>query len=193
VNPALGVRDVAGLIALGRSRSRPLVFASSGNGTSLHLIGELFRLQAGLDMTHAPYRGSAPAVNDLLAGNVDCMFDQLPASIGQIRAGALLALATTGPRRNPALPGVPALAETLPGVVAQSWNAVAVPAGTPPALLARISEDIRAALADPVVQAKVAPFGADYAGSTPAAMQALLAAELARWGPVIRGAGITAT
>ncbi len=193
VAPGLEARDVASFIRYAKARQRPLSFASSGNGTSLHLIGELFRLRAGLELVHAPYRGSAPAVNDLIAGVVDCMFDQLPASITQIRGGLLRALATTGPRRHPALPGVPAMAEILPGFEAQSWNGMVVPAGTPAPLVAQIAADIAAALADAQVQEKLAPLGADYAASSPAGMAAVIEADAARWAPVIRDAGITLT
>ncbi len=193
VNPRLAVRDVAGFIAHAKAQPRPLSFASSGNGTSLHLIGELFRLRAGIELIHAPYRGSAPAVNDLIAGNVDCMFDQLPASIAQVRGGALRALALTGPRRNLALPDVPIVAETIPGFEAQSWNGMAVQGATPPALVRRIADDIALALGDAAVKARLAPFGADYSPSTPAGMAAVIEADRERWGPVIRGAGITAT
>ena len=109
-------------------------------------------------------------MNDLVAGNVDCMFDQLPSSIAQVRGGVLRALALTGPRRNPALPEVPIMAETIPGFEAQSWNGMAVQGATPPALVQRISDDIGLALRDPAVQARLAPFGADYSPSTPAGM-----------------------
>ncbi len=193
VNPKLPVRDVAGFIAYAHAQPRPLTFASSGNGTSLHLIGELFRLKAGIELIHAPYRGSAPAVNDIIAGNVDCMFDQLPASIALVRGGVLRALALTGPKRNPALPDVPIVAETIPGFEAQSWNGMAVQGTTPAALVQRISDDIGLALRDPAVRARLAPFGADYSSSTPAAMAAVIEADRERWGPVIRDARITAT
>jgi len=192
VNPRSPARDVAGFIAMAKAAPKPLTYASSGNGTSLHLIGELFRLRAGIALEHAPYRGSAPAVTDLIAGTVDCMFDQLPASIEQVRSGLLRPLAMTGARRNAALPEVPLMSDTLPGFVAQSWNGVVVPAGTPPALIERIAADVAAALADSGVQAKLARFGADYAASSPAQMAAIIEEDIARWGPVIRDGGITA-
>ena len=192
VNPAFAAKDVAGFIALAKASPKPFSFASSGNGTALHLVGELFRMRAGIPLDHTPYRGSAPAVTDLIAGTVTCMFDQLPASIEQIRSGLLRPLALTGPRRNPALPDVPLMSETLPGFVAQSWNGLAVPAATPPALIERISSDVAAALADPASQAKLARFGADFAASSPAAMKAVIDADVERWGAVIRDGGITA-
>jgi tripartite-type tricarboxylate transporter receptor subunit TctC len=193
VNPSMPVRTVPEFIAHARAQPRPLSFGSSGNGSSLQLIGELFRLRAGIELVHVPYRGSAPAVADLMAGNIDCMFDQLPASMAQIQAGRLRALATTGPARHASLPQVPTVGETIPGYEAQSWNGMAVAAGTPPALVARISADINAALAEPAVQARLAPLGADFRGTTPEAMGALMRAEAERWGPVIREARITAT
>ncbi len=132
-------------------------------------------------------------MNDLVAGVIDCMFDQLPASIGQINGGGLRALATTGPARNASLPGAPFVGETLPGFEAQSWNGMVVAAGTPAPLVRRIADDIGAALADPAVRDRLAPLGADFRGSTPDALGALIAAEVARWGSVIRAARITAT
>ncbi len=193
VHPAMPVNTVPEFIAHARRRGRPLSFGSSGNGSSLHLIGELFRLRAGIELVHAPYRGSAPAVADLMAGTIDSMFDQLPASMAQIQAGRLRALATTGPARHPSLPNTPTVGETVPGFEARSWNGMVVAAATPPALVARISADINAALAEPAVQGRLAPLGADFRGTTPAAMGALIAAEVERWGPVIRDARITAT
>ncbi|WP_248667813.1 Bug family tripartite tricarboxylate transporter substrate binding protein [Roseomonas acroporae] len=184
-------RSVAAFIEEARRRPRPLVHGSSGIGSSLHLIGEMFRLRTGLAMIHAPYRGSAPAVNDLLAGTIDCMFDQLPASVGHLRGGSLRALATTGPAPNAQLPGVPTLGETIPGFAARSWNAMAVPAGTPAPLVAQLAADLQAALADPGVLARLAPLGADYRASTPDEMRALMHAEVDLWGPVIRDAGIS--
>lgn len=144
-------------------------------------------------MVHAPYRGSAPAVADLMAGTLDCMFDQLPASMGAIQGGRLRALATTGPARHAALPGVATVGETVPGFVAQSWNGIVVAGGTAPGLVARLAADVAAALGDAGVQAKLAPLGAEYRASSPEAMGALVAEEVERWGPVIRGAGIRAT
>jgi tripartite-type tricarboxylate transporter receptor subunit TctC len=193
VNSATPVRSVAEFLDFARAQRRPLSFGSSGNGSSIHLIGELFRIRAGIEMVHAPYRGSAPAVADLMAGTIDCMFDQLPASMAAIQGGRLRAVATTGPSRHPALPGVATVAETIPGFTAQSWNGIVVAGATPPALVERLSADVAAALADPGVQARLAPLGADYRASSPAAMGALIAEEVARWGPVIRDARITAT
>ena len=166
-------------------------YGSPGIGTGSHLMGELLQMKTGAEFVHIPYRGLAAAVTDQLAGTIEMMIDQIPTSLPHIRAGKVRALAVTGTRRHPALPEVPTATEILPGYEAQSWNAIAVNGATPPALVERISADIRAALADPATQARLAPLGADYAGSTPAEMAAVLRAEVERWEPVIRTAGIT--
>jgi tripartite-type tricarboxylate transporter receptor subunit TctC len=191
VRPTLAARSVAEFIALARAAPRPLSFGSSGTGTTLHLIGELFRRQAGIELLHVPYRGSAPAVTDLVAGTLDAIFDQLAASGPQIRAGRLRALGTTGPARHRSTPEVPTVAETLPGFVGQSWNGIGVPAGTPRALVARLSEDVRAVMAEAPAQARMANLGLDLRTNTPAEFEAFIAEDVTRWAEVIRASGIT--
>ncbi|WP_270933322.1 Bug family tripartite tricarboxylate transporter substrate binding protein [Falsiroseomonas oryzae] len=191
VHPGLAARTVPEFIALARASARPLSFGSSGIGTTLHLIGEMFRMRAGIELLHVPYRGSAPAVTDLVAGNLDAIFDQLAATGPHVQGGRLRLLATTGPTRHRAWPDVPTVAETLPGFVGQSWNGVAAPGGTPPALVERISADIAAVMAEPAAQARMQPLGVDGATSRPAEFQAFIAEDAARWTEVIRATGVT--
>ncbi|WP_338661228.1 tripartite tricarboxylate transporter substrate binding protein [Pararoseomonas sp. SCSIO 73927] len=191
VNSSMQARSLAEFIPEARARRQPVRYGSPGIGTGSHLMGELLQMKTGAELVHIPYRGLAAAVTDQLAGTIEMMIDQIPTSLPHIRAGKVRALAVTGTRRHPTLPEVPTATELLPGYEAQSWNAIAVNGATPPALVERISADIRAALADPATQARLAPLGADYAGSTPAEMAAVLRAEVERWEPVIRTAGIT--
>ncbi|WP_207540216.1 Bug family tripartite tricarboxylate transporter substrate binding protein [Sabulicella rubraurantiaca] len=191
VNSALKAQNLQEFITEARARREPLRYGSPGIGSGSHMMGEMLRMRTGLDLIHVPYRGLAAAVADQLAGHIELMFDQLPTSLPHIRSGRVHAIAMTGAGRNANLPEVATVAETLPGYEAQSWNAVAVRAGTPPELVARISADIRDALNDPAARAKLEPLGADYAASTPAEMAAVLQAEVTRWEPVIRAAGIS--
>ena len=161
VNPALPVNSVAELIAYAKANPGKLNFASSGNGTSIHLSGELFKVMAGVQMTHVPYKGSAPALQDLIAGQVQLMFDNLPPSLPQIKAGKLRALAVTSAARAPALPDVPTVAEAgLPGFEASSWFGLLAPAGTPPAIVAKLNAEIAKWLATPEAKEKLAKQGA---------------------------------
>ena len=192
VHPAVPATTLGEFIALLRARPGQLAYASAGTGATTHLFGELFRMQAGVDMLHIPYRGSGPAVADLIAGTVQAMFDQLPSSIGHIQAGRLRALAVTGAGRNALLPAVPTAAESgLPDYVVTSWNALLAPAGTPAPVVARLNAVVAAALGDPAVRARMAPLGAEPAAGSPEALAALLAAETERWGRVVREARIS--
>ncbi|WP_424140838.1 Bug family tripartite tricarboxylate transporter substrate binding protein [Roseomonas chloroacetimidivorans] len=193
VNDTVKARDLSSFIAEAQARREPLRFGSPGIGTAHHLIGEMLRLRTGLDLVHIPYRGSAAAVTDQLAGTIELMFDQLQTYLPHIRSGSVRVIAVTGAKRNANLPDVPTIAEILPGFEAQSWNGIAVPAGTPVALVEKISADIRNALNDPASKARLAPLGADYAASTPAGMGAMIRAEVERWAPVIRAANISMT
>jgi len=190
VNPKVPAGNVAELIAYARARPGKLSYASQGNGTTSHLTGELFKLEAGVDLVHVPYRGSAPALNGLVAGDVDLMFDNVGISLGLVSGGALKLLAIASDHRLPALAQVPTLAETLPGFTSQTWFAIAAPPRTPPALAARISGDFAAALRQPEVIARLAALSAEPVGSDPATAAAFIGEEIARWGKVIKTADI---
>jgi tripartite-type tricarboxylate transporter receptor subunit TctC len=190
VNPALPVNSVPELIAYAKANPGKLNFASSGNGTSIHLSGELFKAMAGVEMTHVPYKGSAPALQDLIAGQVQVMFDNLPPSLPQIRAGKLRALAVTSAARAPALPDVPTVAEAgLPGFEASSWFGLLAPAGTPPAIVAQINAEVGKWLATPEAKENLAKQGANAAGGTPEDFAKHIAAETAKWAKVVKASG----
>jgi len=192
VNPRLPATTVAELVAYAKARPGKLNFASQGNGTTSHLAGELLRIKAGIDITHVPYRGTAPALNDLVAGNVDLMFDNLVSSLPFVRAGSLRALAVGSVARSAALPEVPTLIESgLPDFETTAWFAMVAPAGTPRAIVARLSAAAATALHDPDVAARLSDLGATTVASTPEALGARIASELARWGAVIKAANIT--
>ena len=161
VTPSLPVHSVADLINLAKEKPGQINFASSGSGTSIHLSGELFKTMAGVDMTHVPYKGSAPAITDLIGGQVQVMFDNLPSSLQQIKAGKLRAIAVTSAQRAPALPDVPTIAESgLPGFEATSWFGIVAPTGTPPTIIARINADVNQWLQSPEAKDKLLAQGA---------------------------------
>jgi tripartite-type tricarboxylate transporter receptor subunit TctC len=189
-NPSLPVSSVAELIAYGKANPGTLSFASSGSGTSIHLSGELFKVMAGADMTHVQYKGSAPALRDLIDGQVQLMFDHLPPSLPHIKAGKLRALAVTSTVRSAALPDVPTVAEAgLPGFEASSWFGLFAPPGTPPAIVARINAEVAAWLATPEGKAKLAEQGATAAGGTPEDFARHIAAATAKGADVVKAAG----
>jgi tripartite-type tricarboxylate transporter receptor subunit TctC len=190
VNPALPATTVGELVAMLKAEPGKHEYASSGVGTPLHLSGELFKAMAGVDMTHVPYKGSGPALTDLLGNQVSIMFDNLPSSSGHIASGSLRALAVTTATRAPSLPDTPTVAETLPGYETYTWNALFAPAGTPEDAVARLNAAAVKALAEPAVLAKLAEFSASPVGSTPAALAAHVAAEMAKWGPIVAAAGV---
>jgi tripartite-type tricarboxylate transporter receptor subunit TctC len=190
VNPSLPVNSVRELIAYGKANPGKLNFASSGNGTSIHLSGELFKVMTGVQMTHVPYKGSAPALQDLLAGQVQLMFDNLPPSLPQIKSGKLRALAVTSSIRAPALPDIPTVAEAgLPGFEASSWFGILAPAGTPPAVIAKINEEVAKWLASPEGKEKLASIGANPAGGSPEDFARHIQAETAKWAKVVKESG----
>jgi len=178
------------LITYAKANPGKLNFASSGNGTSIHLSGELFKLMTGVQMTHVPYKGSAPALQDLIAGQVQLMFDNLPPSLPQIKGGKLRALAVTSATRAPALPDVPTVAESgLPGFEASSWFGLLAPAGTPPAIIAKINAEVAAWLASPEGKEKLASIGANAAGGSPEDFARHIQAETAKWAKVVKESG----
>ncbi len=185
-------RSVEGFIAHAKANSGRITFASSGIGTSTHLSGELFKRMAGIEMTHVPYRGVALAMNDLIPGRVDVMFNTIGGLLPQVRAGQVRGLAVSTAERFPTAPDLPTVAESgIPGFDVSSWYAFFVPARTPPETVRAINAATVAALADPAVKAKLEPLGVLVAGSTPQELAALLKSEMDKWGPVIKAAGIS--
>jgi tripartite-type tricarboxylate transporter receptor subunit TctC len=191
VNPKVAANSVAELVAYAKAHPGELNYASQGSGTTSHLTAELFKSMAGgLDITHIPYKGTAPALTDLLAGQVDMMFDNLGVSLPHVRAGKLKALAVAGRRRFPGLPDVPALAETLSGFDSQAWFGIVAPPGTSAAIAEKIAFDVQEALKLPDVRKRLADLSAEPLGYGPAQTAAFMREEVARWGAVIRSAGV---
>jgi tripartite-type tricarboxylate transporter receptor subunit TctC len=190
VNEAVPARSVAELIALARSQPGRLSYASSSIGGAPHLAGELFKLMTRTDMVHVPYRGSGPALQDLLGGTVQVMFDSLASSAAHIRAGRLRALAVTTPQRLPANPDLPTVAETVPGYEISTWYGMWGPPRLPAALATRMQENVARVLATPEAQARFLAMGADPVASTPEAFARFVRAEYDRFGQLIRDADI---
>ena len=166
--------------------------ASSGTGTSVHLSGEMFKTMAAIDMKHIPYKGAAPATQDLLGGQVDVIFDNMPSMLPHIKAGAVRALGVTTTQRSPALPDVPAISEVVPGYEASAWFGASAPKGTPRSAIARINREINAALADPGMQKRLADLGGVPIPGTPEQFWAIHRAETEKWARVITKIGISA-
>ncbi|MDP9587894.1 UNVERIFIED_ORG: tripartite-type tricarboxylate transporter receptor subunit TctC [Shinella zoogloeoides] len=191
VNPALPAKNVEELLALLKGAPDQYSYASSGNGTPLHLSGELFKSMAGVEMVHIPYKGAGPALNDVIANQVPIMFDNLPSSSGHIKAGTLRALAVTTKERAASFPDVPTVAESgIPGYETYTWNALFAPAGTPPEVIARLNQSANTALKDPAVAERMKEFSATIVGSTPEELGAHVKAEIAKWTPVVRDAKV---
>jgi len=182
---------VADFIANAKAHPGKVTFASSGHATSVHLSGELFKRMAGIDMLHVPYRGAGPALNDLIPGRVDVMFNNIGAVLPLIQGGKLRGLAVTTARRAPALPELPPIAETVAGFDVSSWYAIFAPAKTPPDIIAKLYADIAAALADAAIKQRLEQLGVIVVGSTPGELAAFFKREMDKWGPVIKEAGIT--
>ena len=186
--PAKSVRE---FIAYCNDNRGKVTYASSGNGTTLHLSGELFKRLANVEMTHIPYRGGALAINDLLPGRVDVSFDNMPSIIGHVRAGAVRALAVTTKERVPVVPDLPTIAEAgVPGFDVSSWFGFFVPVRTPQEIIAKLNADTNAALAHASVKPRFDDLGATPRGTTPGELAAFLKSEIDKWGPVIRDARI---
>lgn len=190
VHPSVPVKTVAEFIAYIKARPGAVRFASSGTGASPHMSGELFMAMTGTRMTHVPYRGAGPAMNDLLPGRVEAMFDNLPSSIEHIRSGALRALGVTATKRSDALPDVPAIGETVPGYAVDVWNGIVAPRGTPPEIVDKLNVTLNATLADPRLRARFAELGGTALPMAPAAFGRLVADETGKWAKLIRDAHI---
>jgi tripartite-type tricarboxylate transporter receptor subunit TctC len=191
VPPSLPVKTVAEFIAHAKANPGKLSYASSGNGTSVHMSAELFKMMAGLDMVHVPYRGSAAAYPDLMTGKVHVLFDNLPGSIEFVRTGKLRALGVTTAVRSAALPDVPTVAETLPGYEASVFYGISGPKGTPPEAIEVLNKAMTAALADPKMKARIAELGGTPMPMSPAEFGKLVVQETEKWGAVVKSAGIS--
>jgi tripartite-type tricarboxylate transporter receptor subunit TctC len=189
VNPNVPAKTVAEFIALAKASPGKINMASSGNGTSVHMSGELFMMMANVNLTHVPYRGAAPALTDMLAGQVQVMFDNMPSSIGHIKAGKLRALAVTTAKRWDSMPDLPTVGETVPGYEATAIFGMGVPAGTPPEIIAHLNKEINAALADPGFKARLADLGAAPLVTTPKEFGAISAEETDKWAKVVKFSG----
>jgi tripartite-type tricarboxylate transporter receptor subunit TctC len=195
----LPVKTVAELVALAKTRRGGINYGTAGIGSSPHVCGEMFKMATGAEMTHVPYRGSAPMLTELMAGRVDAGMDNIPSSLGFIRDGKLRALATTGAARSPVLPEVPTMQEAgLPGFEATAWWGILAPAATPRAVITRFGRAVDQVARDPGFRARLAEFGAEPAGltpqggSTPEAFEVFLAAEREKWAEVVRRSGARA-
>ena len=193
VPPSLPAQSIKDVIAMAKAKPGSLNFGSGGVGTTPHMAGELFALEAGLKIVHVAYRGEAPAINDLLGGQLHFMFANLSATIGNIRAGTLRALAVTSPKRTPAAPEIPTVAETaLPGFDAATWFSVVAPAGTPRDIVVKLNSELKRQLVTPDTQRRFVELGMSSETSTPEELDAYIKAEIAKWSKVIKSANIPA-
>ena len=191
-HPSFAASSVKDLIALAKAKPDALNFASSGNGQSTHLSGELFNTMAGIKLTHVPYKGSAPALNDVVAGQVPLMFDTMLSAMPFVKAGKLKALAVTSPQRSPAAPELPTVAESgLPGYEVFAWNGLLAPAGTPRAVIDRLGEEIKKAMALPQVREKFSAQGFAASWETPDQFGSFLRTEVAKWTRTVKASGAT--
>ena len=189
VHPSIKANTVQELIALAREKPGKLNYASSGNGTSIHLSAELFKSMTRTFMTHIPYRGSAPAITDLMGGQADLMFDNLPTALPFIKAGKLRALGVTTTKASVALPTAAPIADTLPGYEASSWFGIAAPAGTPKDIVQKIQQVLARALQTPEVRERLISQGAEPVGNTPEQFGEYIKAELLKWSKVVKVSG----
>ena len=190
VNPSVPVKTVPEFIAYAKANPGKLSMASAGNGSPQHIAGELFKIMTGVDMVHVPYRGTAPALTDLVAGKVQVVFEIITASIEYIRAGKLRALAVTSPMRLEALPDVPAVSDFLPGYETSIFRGVGAPKNTPAKIIDKLNKAINAGLADPKIKTRIADLGAAVLPMSPNEFCKLIADETEKWGKVIRAANI---
>src|SRR5579883_130832 len=192
VNPSVPVNTVPEFIAYAKANPGKLNMASSGNGSTIQVSGELFKMMTGVNMIHVPYRGAAPALTDMLGGQVQVMFDNIPTSIGYIRAGKLRALAVTGATRSALLPDLPTVGDYVPGYEASAWYGIGAPRDTPIEIISKLNTQINASLADPQLKARFAELGAETMPMTPAQFGKFIADETEKWAKVVKFAGIKA-
>jgi tripartite-type tricarboxylate transporter receptor subunit TctC len=193
VHPSVKANSLADVIALAKAQPGKMNYASSGSGTSIHMSGEMFKFMAKVDLQHIPYKGSAPAVTDLLGGQVMMMFDNIPSALPHIRAGKLRPLAVTGAKRDPLLPDVPTVAEAgVPGYESGVWFGLAVPAGTPKDVIAKLNDAAVKGTKSPEFVKRMTELGYSIIGSTPEQMVEMNKVETARWGPIVKASGAKA-
>jgi tripartite-type tricarboxylate transporter receptor subunit TctC len=191
VTPSLPVKTVAEFIAYCKANPGKINMASSGSGTSVHLSGELFKTMTGCDMVHVPYKGAGPALIDLIGGQVQVIFDNLPSSAGHIKSGKLRALAVTSAQREPSMPDLPTVAETVPGYEATAWFGIGMPKGTPREVIDKVNAEVNRALADPKMRERLAELGGRPIPGTADDFGKVIAAETEKWAKVVKASGAT--
>ncbi len=192
VNPGVPANSVKDVITLVKAQPGKMTCASSGSGSTIHMSCEMFKHMLGLDIIHVPYKGSGPAVTDLIGGQVNMMFDNIPSSISHIRSGKLRALATTGAKRSPMLPELPTIAESgVPGYESTAWFGIAAPVGTPKEIIARLNAEGQKALRSPEFVKRMTDLGYEIVGGTPEQMASMIQDEYKRWGPIVKASGAT--
>jgi len=189
VNPGVPVKTIPELIAYAKANPGKLNMASSGNGSTIHMSGELFKMLTGIDMVHVPYRGGAPALTDLISGQVQVMFDNIPTCAEHVKSGKLRGLAVTSTTRSDVLPDLPTVADFLPGYEASAWYGFVAPKNTPPEVIATLKKATNAVLAEPVARKRFAELGAILLPGSPADFGKLLADETEKWGKVVKFSG----
>jgi tripartite-type tricarboxylate transporter receptor subunit TctC len=189
VTTSLPVKTVPEFIAYCKANPGKINMASSGSGTSVHLSGELFKSMTGCDMLHVPYKGAGPALTDLIGGQVHVMFDNLPSSAGHIKSGKLRALGMTSEQREPSMPDVPAIGESVPGYEATAWFGIGMPKGTPREIIDKVNAEVNRALADPKMRERLAELGGRPIPGTPDDFGRTIAAETAKWAKVVNASG----
>ena len=189
VNPSVPAKTVPEFIAYAKANPGKLNMASSGNGSTIHVSGELFKMMTGISMIHVPYRGGAPALTDMISGQVQVMFDNVPTSIEFIRAGKLRPLAVTTAQRSEVLPDLPTVADFVPGYEASAWYGVGAPKGTPAEIIDKLNSEINAILANPKTKSRFAELGASLIGGSPADFGRLVVEETEKWSKVVRFSG----
>jgi tripartite-type tricarboxylate transporter receptor subunit TctC len=192
VNPSFPATTVPQFIAYAKANPRKINMGSGGVGTSIHVSGELFKMMTGIDMLHVPYRGGALALNDLIGGQLQVMFDTMPESIGFIRAGTLRPLAVTTAERAPVLPDVPRVGDFVPGYEASAWYGIGAPRNTPAEIVDTLNREINVGLADPKIKARLVDLGGTVSAGSPAAFGKFIADDVEKWAKVIKFAGVKA-